>query len=69
MVWVLQYIELAMNTPVNPGKTLLFLDEIQKAPEVFARLRYFLKKNLVFMLLTPVHCWIWCLLIIASPCL
>jgi len=42
---VLQYIELAMDTPVHPGKTLLFLDEIQKAPEVFARLRYFFEKK------------------------
>lgn len=42
---VLQYIELAMDIPVHPGKTLLFLDEIQKAPEVFARLRYFFEKK------------------------
>ena len=26
---------------IQPGKTLLFLDEIQAAPEIFARLRYF----------------------------
>lgn len=28
-------------TNIKPGKTLLFLDEIQAAPEVFASLRYF----------------------------
>jgi len=42
---VISYIELVMETPVVPGKTLLFLDEIQKAPEVFARLRYFYEKR------------------------
>ena len=28
-------------TDIKPGKTLLFLDEIQAAPEVLASLRYF----------------------------
>ncbi len=29
---------------IEPGRALIFLDEIQKAPEVFARLRYFYEK-------------------------
>ena len=38
---VLPLLEARVNRPVEPGKTLLFLDEIQAAPEVFASLRYF----------------------------
>lgn len=34
-------LEAAHLTSINPGRTLLFLDEIQAAPEVFASLRYF----------------------------
>ena len=38
---ILPLLEARFNLPVVPGKTLLFLDEIQAAPEVFATLRYF----------------------------
>ena len=34
-------LEARYGVPVVEGKTLLFLDEIQAAPEVFAKLRYF----------------------------
>jgi uncharacterized protein len=34
-------LELFFDCDIVPGKTLLFLDEIQAAPELFARLRYF----------------------------
>jgi len=34
-------LESSHQTSITPGRTLLFLDEIQAAPEVFARLRYF----------------------------
>ncbi len=34
-------LETDKTTTINPGKTLLFLDEIQAAPEVLASLRYF----------------------------
>lgn len=42
---ILQYISLEKDLPIIPGKTLIFLDEIQKAPEVFAKLRYFYEKK------------------------
>jgi uncharacterized protein len=42
---ILQFISLDSGIPIVPGKTLLFLDEIQKAPEVFAKLRYFYEKR------------------------
>ncbi len=42
---LLRYIATDTNTPVIPGKTLIFLDEIQKAPELFAKLRYFYEKK------------------------
>ncbi len=42
---VIQYLSLDAGTPIIPGQTLLFLDEIQRAPEVFARLRYFFEKR------------------------
>ena len=38
---IIPLLELKLNLPIVPGKTLLFLDEIQAAPEVFASLRYF----------------------------
>ena len=38
---ILPLLEARFNAPIEPGKTLLFLDEIQAAPEVFAALRYF----------------------------
>ena len=38
---ILPLLEARFNVPIKPGKTLLFLDEIQAAPEVFAALRYF----------------------------
>ncbi len=37
----LKLIEAHYGRKIQPGKTLLFLDEVQAAPEVFARLRYF----------------------------
>lgn len=37
----LRLLELRLERDVVPGKTLLFLDEIQAAPEVMAALRYF----------------------------
>ena len=41
---IIQMLELQFNMPVRPGHTLLFLDEIQAAPEVLACLRYFLEE-------------------------
>ncbi len=38
---IIPLLELHLNLSITPGKTLLFLDEIQAAPEVFATLRYF----------------------------
>ena len=38
---IVQLLELRLKFSIIPGKTLLFLDEIQAAPEVFATLRYF----------------------------
>ena len=37
-------LELRFNTTITPGKTLLFLDEIQAAPQVIPVLRYFLEE-------------------------
>lgn len=34
-------LELSLGRAITPGQTLLFLDEIQAAPQVFAALRYF----------------------------
>ncbi len=34
-------LEAHYGRPILPGQTLLFLDEVQAAPDVFARLRYF----------------------------
>lgn len=38
---IIQLLELHFNTAITPGATLLFLDEIQAAPEVIPVLRYF----------------------------
>lgn len=38
---ILELVELHEGARVHPGRTLLFLDEIQAAPEVFSTLRYF----------------------------
>ncbi len=38
---ILPLLEVRFNASIELGKTLLFLDEIQAAPEVFAALRYF----------------------------
>lgn len=38
---ILQLLELQYNTAVEPGQTLIFLDEIQAAPQALASLRYF----------------------------
>lgn len=42
---VVQYLSLDADVPIIPGETLLFLDEIQQAPEILARLRYFYEKK------------------------
>ena len=42
---ILQAIELQVGTRLVPGQTLLFLDEIQAAPEAFAALRYFYEER------------------------
>ncbi|KPA11123.1 ATPase AAA [Candidatus Magnetomorum sp. HK-1] len=38
---IIQLLELQYNIHLKPGATLLFLDEIQAAPEILASLRYF----------------------------
>jgi hypothetical protein len=38
---IIQLLELQYNQAITPGETLLFLDEIQAAPEILASLRYF----------------------------
>ncbi len=38
---ILRSLELELNVDIHVGRTLLFLDEIQSAPEVLSRLRYF----------------------------
>lgn len=38
---IIQLLELEYHVKINPGQTLLFLDEIQAAPEVIPVLRYF----------------------------
>ena len=42
---ILPLIELQCDTVVTPGETLLFLDEIQAAPQVFEALRYFFEEK------------------------
>lgn len=41
---ILQLLEISENRDIDIEKTVLFLDEIQGAPEVFASLRYFYEK-------------------------
>lgn len=41
---IIRFIEVDLNTRIIPGKTLLFLDEIQAAPAILAKLRYFYEK-------------------------
>uniref|UniRef100_A0A7C3IKF8 ATP-binding protein n=1 Tax=Gracilinema caldarium TaxID=215591 RepID=A0A7C3IKF8_9SPIR len=41
---VCKYIEIDAGIKLVPGKTLLFLDEIQSVPQVLARLRYFYER-------------------------
>ena len=41
---IITMLELKADKSIIPGKTLLFLDEIQAAPEVLAMLRYFFEK-------------------------
>lgn len=41
---IVELLEARYGTPVVPGKTLLFLDEVQAAPELLACLRYFYEK-------------------------
>jgi uncharacterized protein len=38
---IINLLSLHYNSNIIPGKTLLFFDEIQAAPELFAKLRYF----------------------------
>ncbi len=38
---IIQLLEVNAGTKIVPGKTLLFLDEIQAAPDLFPKLRYF----------------------------
>ena len=38
---IIEYISLLQKTVVKPGKTLLFLDEIQECPKAITALRYF----------------------------
>ena len=38
---IIPLLELRLNRPIRPGKTLLFLDEIQATPTVITTLRYF----------------------------
>jgi uncharacterized protein len=42
---ILQYLYLDSGIAVTPGRSLIFLDEIQRAPEIFAKLRYFHEKR------------------------
>ncbi len=37
-------LQVRYNTEIRPGHTLLFLDQIQSAPAIFAKLRYFYEK-------------------------
>jgi len=40
----LRLLELHFEIKINPGNTLMFLDEIQAAPQLLAKLRYFYEK-------------------------
>ncbi len=41
---IVKNLALVFNTPLEPGKTLLFLDEIQECPQAILALRYFYEK-------------------------
>ena len=41
----LQFLEMEHNLDIIPGKTLIFLDEIQAVPEILPYLRYFYEKR------------------------
>ena len=41
---IVQRLELVLKRPIFPGKTLLFLDEIQACPQAIVALRYFKEK-------------------------
>lgn len=41
---ILRLLEIDLNTRIQPGKTLLFFDEIQAAPDLIHLLRYFYEK-------------------------
>src|SRR5690349_1854732 len=41
---IVQRLENIANTPIVPGNTLLFLDEIQECPRAILALRYFKEK-------------------------
>jgi len=43
-VEILRQLEAVMNVPIKPGKTLLFIDEIQCCPRAILALRYFKEK-------------------------
>jgi uncharacterized protein len=38
---IVQELELVLNSNITPGKTLLFIDEVQECPEAILALRYF----------------------------
>ncbi len=41
---IIRLLEVDLDADILPGKTLLFLDEIQSAPEIIPLLRYFYEK-------------------------
>ena len=41
---ICQLLSVQLQTPIEPGRTLLFFDEIQACPEAINRLRYFYEK-------------------------
>jgi predicted AAA+ superfamily ATPase len=41
---IIRFLEIDSGKKINPGKTLLFLDEIQSAPAIITKLRYFYEK-------------------------
>ena len=42
---IIKNLKLVLNQPIEPGKTLLLLDEIQDCPRAIMALRYFYEKN------------------------
>ena len=42
---LLQIIQLKFNKKITPGKTLIFIDEIQASPAAMSRLRYFYEES------------------------